>query len=100
MRGSEAGGEAAFTIRRNRTVRRLLLNPGLTFGEAFIDDGIETVDCSIHELLTLLIDNMTDQEPAPEMQMVRVRQARRWPDQFNPAPRPQRNAAHHYDLDS
>ena len=99
VRGGEAGEEVAFSIRDNRTIRRLLLNPGLAFGEAFMDGGIEPVGCSIHELLTLLIENMRDREPASEMLMDRVRQARRWLDQFNPAPRARRNAAHHYDLD-
>lgn len=99
VRGSEAGGEAAFAIRDNRTIRRLLLNPGLAFGEAFMDGRIEPVGCSIYELLALLTDNMTEREPASEVLMARVRQARRWLDQFNPAPRARRNAAHHYDLD-
>jgi cyclopropane-fatty-acyl-phospholipid synthase len=97
--GAEAGPDAAFAIRDNRTIRRLLLNPGLAFGEAFMDGDIEPIDCSIYEILDLLVQNMAEREPLAERLMARVRQARRWLDQLNLAPRARRNAAHHYDLD-
>jgi cyclopropane-fatty-acyl-phospholipid synthase len=97
--GAEAGPDAAFAIRDNRTIRRLLLNPGLAFGEAFMDGDIEPIDCSIYEVLDLLVQNMAEREPVAERLMARIRQARRWLDQLNLAPRARRNAAHHYDLD-
>jgi cyclopropane-fatty-acyl-phospholipid synthase len=97
--GAEAGPDAAFAIRDSRTIRRLLLNPGLAFGEAFMDGDIEPIDCSIYEVLDLLVQNMAEREPVAERLMARVRQARRWLDQLNLAPRARRNAAHHYDLD-
>ncbi|MFC7738558.1 class I SAM-dependent methyltransferase [Roseomonas sp. GCM10028921] len=97
--GPEAGPDVTFAIRDNRTIRRLLLNPGLAFGEAFMDGEIEPVGCTIYEILDLLTQNMAEREPRAERLLARIRHARRWLDQFNPAPRSRRNVAHHYDLD-
>lgn len=98
--GQQPGPAAAFEIRDRRTVRRLLLNPGLHLGEAYMDGTLVPRDCNIAEVLDVLIANLIangNGHPA-----TRIRQAfgrlRRCIDQYNPAGRAQRNAAHHYDL--
>jgi cyclopropane-fatty-acyl-phospholipid synthase len=58
------------------------------------------VDCSLYTLLDLLVLNMTEGvTPPAEMVMEWWRWSKRWLDQWNPAGRARRNAAHHYDVD-
>jgi cyclopropane-fatty-acyl-phospholipid synthase len=64
-----------------------------------MDGTIEPINCSIFEILDLLVLNMQEREPAVERVLARIRHARRWLDQFNLASRARQNAAHHYDLD-
>ncbi len=45
------GPEAAMVLMDAATVRRIVLNPALAVGEAYMDGGLQTVDCSIYELL-------------------------------------------------
>jgi cyclopropane-fatty-acyl-phospholipid synthase len=98
--GRQPGPCAAIEIRDRRTVRRLLLNPELHLGEAYMDGTLVPHDCNIAEVLDVLIANLVangNSHPA-----TRIRQAvgrlRRRIDQYNPAGRARRNAAHHYDL--
>jgi cyclopropane-fatty-acyl-phospholipid synthase len=95
------GPAAAMEIRTPRAVRRLALDPGLAFGEGYMDGEIAPVGGSIYDLLEVLVLNLCEAggtHPA-ERVMEWWRRARRRLDQFNPAPRARRNAAHHYDLD-
>jgi cyclopropane-fatty-acyl-phospholipid synthase len=75
-------------------------NPSLTLGEEYMDGGVVPLDCSIYDLLELLVLNVGgSREGHP---VARLRYAlgvwRRRIDQYNPAARAQRNVAHHYDL--
>ncbi len=100
--GAEPGPEAAMEIRTRRALRRMVLDPGLAFGEGYMDGEVAPAGCGIHDLLDVLVLNLEagsgGAHPAG-WAMERWRRAKRRLDQLNPAPRARRNAAHHYDLD-
>jgi cyclopropane-fatty-acyl-phospholipid synthase len=95
-----SGPEAAIRLCDAATVRRLVLNPMLHFGEAYMDGGLVPDESGIYNTLDLLVMNlMANGERHP---IARMRAAlgllKRRIDQYNPAHRARRNAAHHYDL--
>jgi cyclopropane-fatty-acyl-phospholipid synthase len=96
----QPGLSAGIVLRTRRTVRRLLLNPSLAAGEAYMNGGLVPDGCGIFDVLDVLLSNL-GVNPAGQP-MVRFRTAlrmlKRRIDQYNPAPRAQRNGAHHYDL--
>ena len=42
-------------------LRRLVANPALAVGEAYMDEGLKPVGCTMHELLVLLMENIRGQ---------------------------------------
>ncbi|HTU54996.1 MAG TPA: cyclopropane-fatty-acyl-phospholipid synthase family protein [Acetobacteraceae bacterium] len=94
------GGSAAVALTDAATVRRLVLNPSLALGEAYMAGGVVPVECSLYELLDLLVANATAAGGGTGIMRLRARLGRliRYLAQYNPAPRARRNAAHHYDL--
>ncbi len=96
----EPGPEALIALRDARTVRRVALNPGLAMGEAYMDGGLVPVDCSIYEVLDVLLTNLVAETSQQEMVQLRaaIGHMKRRLSQFNPAWRARRNVAHHYDL--
>lgn len=100
--GTGAAPEAAMEVRTRRALRRMLLDPGLAFGEGYMDGEIVPVGgCDVHGLLDVLVLNLERGDGAhpAESAMGWWRRAWRRLDQLNPAGRARRNAAHHYDLD-
>jgi cyclopropane-fatty-acyl-phospholipid synthase len=96
----QPGPEAGFRLRDAATVRRLVLNPSLAFGELYMDGAIEPEGCDIGQLTEVLVLNQYQGGLMPgERIMGWARQALRKLHQLNPAPRARRNVAHHYDLD-
>ena len=96
------GGEphAAVAIRDSANVRQLALNPALAFGEAYMDEGVRPVNCSIHDILNLMMMNLNKywhEVPVLHWHTV-LHQALRPILQSNDARRARRNVAHHYDL--
>lgn len=97
--GDGVGPEAGFRILTPRAARRLVTNPGLSFGESYMDGAIEPMDGRLLEVLQTLMANMLHGVSHPMEHLLQIwRQARRRIDQFNPVPRSRRNVAHHYDL--
>jgi cyclopropane-fatty-acyl-phospholipid synthase len=98
--GAEDGPEAGMALTDRATVWRLVLNPALHFAEDYMDGRLVPLDCSIYELLDTIGVNMMAQPNSHPIARVRTGLAnlRRRFDQYNPAPRAQRNVAHHYDL--
>ncbi|MBV9248261.1 MAG: class I SAM-dependent methyltransferase [Acetobacteraceae bacterium] len=96
----EPGPEAAIRIRETAAIRRLVLDPSLKLGECYMEGTVVPEGCSIYEVLDLLVANvMANGTGHPLMQLrSQLTRLRRRFDQFNPAPRARRNAAHHYDL--
>lgn len=79
--------------------RRLLTNPDLSLGEAYMD-GTLTVDADdIYGLVDLLLVNLNRQKGIRHLRWLsRLRRAGRGIAQFNPVGRARQNVAHHYDL--
>ena len=95
-----SGPEAVLRLRDRRAVRRLLVNPALAVGEAYMDGGIEPIDGTIYDVLDVLVSNtMANGNPHPIARLFAAYgRLRRRIDQYNPATRAVRNVAHHYDL--
>mgnify|MGYP005848621985 CR=1 FL=1 len=99
LRGAGPGPAAGLHVRTRGAAWRLILDPGLGFGECYMDGTIAPLDCSLHDLLDLLVLNMMEGGSIPGERLRSVwRRAKRRLDQMNPAPRARRNVAHHYDL--
>ena len=81
------------------TVRGLLTNPALVFGEAYVAGDLEPVDCRLEDILDLLFANLEAGGRHPGLALRRgVARLLRRVAQYNPVPRARRNVAHHYDL--
>ncbi len=79
--------------------RRLILNPQLAVGEAWMDGTLEIAGDDLHGLLELAYRNMEAGMPGSVSRMREsLRHFLRAVQQFNPSPRARRNVAHHYDL--
>ena len=99
-RPAGSGPEAGITICDSATVRRLVLNPLLAFGEAYMDGTLIPLDCGIYDALDVAAVNLMANGSGHPFALVRtkVNTVKRRIDQYNPATRAQRNVAHHYDL--
>jgi cyclopropane-fatty-acyl-phospholipid synthase len=97
---ADSGPAAGIAIRDARTIRRLVLNPTLAVGEAYMDGGLTPDACGIYDVIELLALNVLANAKGHPIARVRstLGVIRRRIDQYNPAPRAQRNVAHHYDL--
>ena len=84
----------------NASVRALALNPGLGFGEGYMNGGIKPLACTLYQLLALLMLTAMSPGHLPEQVASTFRYACRSWIQFNPIKRARQNVAHHYDLDS
>jgi cyclopropane-fatty-acyl-phospholipid synthase len=78
---------------------RLLLNPKLAFGEAWMDERLTCEDGTIYDVLDLIGRNVAHLERHPS-QVWREKLGRfaRMVYSYNPIHRARRNVAHHYDL--
>jgi cyclopropane-fatty-acyl-phospholipid synthase len=78
----------------------LVANPLLAFGEAYMDGTLTPIDCGVYDLLDVTATNLMANETGHPMAHIRtmINTIKRRIDQYNPAPRAQRNVAHHYDL--
>jgi len=98
--GDGAGLAATVEIRDAKTLRRLILNPALAVGEAYMDEGLMPLNCTIHDVLSLLIHNTARTwHEVPVLFWNDVLQRALQPfRRRNNAARSRRNVAHHYDL--
>ncbi len=98
--GGTPGPESGIDIRTGRTLRRLLADPGLAVGEAYMDGTLVPLGGAIYDVLEVLLLNYQagGWHLGNEVHSWGRALLRRWA-QFNPAWRARRNAAHHYDLD-
>ncbi len=96
----DPGPEAMMAFRDAATMRRVALNPALALGEAYMDGGLVPLDCSIHDVLDVLMTNRNGANFSSWIVGFRdaLLRLKRRVAQFNPAGRARRNVAHHYDL--
>ncbi len=96
----EAGPSATMRLRDRQTIRRLISNPSLASGEAYMSGGLSVDDSSIYDLIDLMLLNVRRNpggHPVMRWREVLASLGRRLV-QHNPAGRARRNVAHHYDL--
>jgi cyclopropane-fatty-acyl-phospholipid synthase len=98
FQGSE-GPAATVRLHDKALHRKLLLNPKLAFGEAYMDGTLTCEGGDLYDVLDLVARNMAYLETHPS-QIWRERLGRfvRYIHTYNPVERAQRNVAHHYDL--
>ena len=97
--GPETGERAQLALSGAGTVRALVTNPDLGFGEAYMDDRMAPQNCTLDELLVILIRNRAAGDvPAWMKTLNRARFHARAFLQRNAPGRARRNVAHHYDL--
>jgi cyclopropane-fatty-acyl-phospholipid synthase len=90
---------AGATITTWRTIRGLLTNPALVFGEAYVAGELTPLGCTLEDLLGLLFANLERGGRHPGLALRRaIARLLRRAAQYNPIPRARRNVAHHYDL--
>ena len=96
--GDGTGRPVAARFLTERTERRILLNPELALGEAYMDGTFVVENGSIADALAILMDQP---EILPRWARLQwwLRYLARHPKQFNPRGRARNNVAHHYDLD-
>ncbi len=81
------------------TARRMLTNPALEFGEAYVDGRLQPLDCTLPQLMDFLFANLSAGGRHPALGIRRaLARVHRALFGANHMPRARRNAAHHYDL--
>jgi cyclopropane-fatty-acyl-phospholipid synthase len=96
--GDGTGDPVAVRFLTRDAERRILLNPELALGEAYMDGSFAVEQGSIADALGILLDQP---DILPDLARVRwwARFLIRHVMQFNPRRRSRNNVAHHYDLD-
>ncbi len=89
---------AGARIRDQATLRRLVLDPYLAVGEAYMDQGLVPAGCTIFDLLYVLLLNVREGDVPALNWNNRLNRLRRPVLRANNAVRSRRNVAHHYDL--
>jgi len=85
-------------INTDRWVRRIVLDPELTVGEAYMNGGLQIENDDIYGLLDLLWTNIISQNKRVAAIPAIARRLIRRITQFNPSNRAHTNASHHYDI--
>ncbi|MDE8348640.1 MAG: cyclopropane-fatty-acyl-phospholipid synthase [Acidocella sp.] len=98
--GDGHGTKAGVKIRDSATLWRLVRNPSLTVGEAYMDAGLIPIEGSIYDVLHLLFENLSRTwHRVPVLRLNSwARMLQRRFEQANQLTRARRNVAHHYDL--
>jgi cyclopropane-fatty-acyl-phospholipid synthase len=96
--GDGSGDPVSVRFLASSAERRILLNPELALGEAYMDGTFVVEQGSLADALAIL---MGQPQALPEWAKLRwwLRYLARHVQQFNPRPRSKNNVAHHYDLD-
>jgi len=96
----DPGPSATMAIHDDATIRHLAIAPGMGIGEAYMDGRLTPVDCTIYDVLHVLLASVEQAEsriPLLRAQATFNRITRPLA-QLNDARKAKRNVAHHYDL--
>lgn len=97
--GPDTGQAAHIVISDPTALRALILNPDLGLGEGYMDATITPQDCTLDEVLTIIIRNRFSGHLPPWLLMAnRARYHARRFIQANAPSASRRNVAHHYDI--
>jgi cyclopropane-fatty-acyl-phospholipid synthase len=94
--GDGSGPEIAISIGKGWSTR-IVLNPDMALGEAYMEGGLVLEQGSLWELCELIGRNFID-GPRPSPSKRALNRARRTLQQWNDRTASRRNVAHHYDL--
>jgi cyclopropane-fatty-acyl-phospholipid synthase len=96
----DGSGKPVTVAASRETLFKLLLDPELRLGEAFMDGSFRVERGSIADFLALVMSQTGGTPPYPAARLLTgLRYFFRRIAQFNPRGRAKRNVAHHYDLD-
>ncbi len=99
--GDGSGSPVAIRFTSRSWLLAILLDPELRLGEAYMNGGLVVEQGSIADFLELMIANTSGQEPAAWTRLLRdMRALVRNTFRLNNPFRAQRNARHHYNIDS
>ncbi len=94
----EPAPHAGIWLKTPAAVRGTILNPALLVPESYMDGGMQPMDCTLYDLMDVLMLN-AERSVHPAASLARgVRTMKRSWSQLNPVSRARRNVAHHYDL--
>ena len=97
--GEDSSSPVTVRFHARSLPRKLLVNPDLALGEAYMDGTLTIEEDDIYGLVELLVVNLAHQPDVWHYRsLARLRRLYRRLAQFNPAERARRNVAHHYDL--
>lgn len=97
--GHAPGPAATVRVHDRATLRRIILNPRLAVGEAWMDGTLTVEGCTLYDFLELMTRNMGALESSPLVRLsFWLQRFTRFLEQHNPIGRAQSNVAHHYDL--
>lgn len=97
--GSGDAPSVAIALHDDNLPRKIILNPDLAVGEAYMDKRLTIEDDDLYGFLSLAIGNIARRgQPWFRRPLVAGRHLLRHLQQFNPVARAQANVAHHYDL--
>jgi cyclopropane-fatty-acyl-phospholipid synthase len=77
---------------------RILLNPDLALGEAYMEGGMIIEEGDLWDLCELMGRNFDQYRDPPKLLMAVMGRISRWTQQWNDRSAARRNVAHHYDL--
>jgi cyclopropane-fatty-acyl-phospholipid synthase len=98
--GDGTGSPVAIRFTTGAAERRVLLDPDLRFGEAYMDGDVVVEQGSIADFLDVAIRNLSRIPPNVWSSLLRaLRSFARWLFQDNSLWRARRNAVHHYNID-
>lgn len=97
-KGRQPGPSATIHVRTDKALKALMLNSGLAFGEGWMDGDIVAVDCTLEDVLSVLMLNIQDNHHLLNRLEEKARFVTRFFRQWNSQRRSRRNVAHHYDL--
>ena len=99
--GLGPGPSVVLKLHRRGTLRRLVLDPALRFGEAYVDGDFTFAEGTLRDLLTIAAINLHEADRHPN----RIQRIRDWSAaalanlwQINPVNTARRRVSHHYDL--
>jgi cyclopropane-fatty-acyl-phospholipid synthase len=97
--GDGTGSPVHLLIKTAEAARKLVFDADLFLGECYMDGSIDVKDCTIYDVMALLMANVeANKMPAPARLMYGLRRFKKRIDQYNPVGKAKENVAHHYDL--
>ena len=97
--GDGTGKTVSITLHDPALPKKIILNPELAIGEAYMDGTLTIEGDDLYGFLEMAIrGNNRGNAIWLQKPINKMRHAKRWLAQFNPVGKAQDNVAHHYDL--